>query len=161
IGRPITNTRLYVLDRDLRPSPIGVPGELFIGGEGVARGYFRRPELTQERFRSDPFSSDPRARIYRTGDLVRYRRDATLEHLRRPDQQVKIRGHRVELGEIETRLAQDPAVREAAVVARFDSSGEKQLAAFVAAMPGGAPAPDALRLQLRRQLPDYMLPATI
>src|SRR5262249_31891202 len=136
IGRPIANTKLYVLDRDLRPAPVGVPGELFIAGEGVARGYFRRPELTQDRFLSDPVNSVPEARMYRTGDLVRYRGDGALEHLGRLDQQVKIRGHRIELGEIESRLVQDPAVREAAVVARTDPSGEKQLAAFVVAAPG-------------------------
>src|SRR5262249_34525987 len=118
IGRPIANTQLYVLDRDLRPAPVGVPGELFVAGQGVARGYFRRPELTQERFLSDPFSSDSKARMYRTGDLVRYRGDGALEHLGRLDHQVKIRGHRIELGEIESCLTQDPSVREATVVAR-------------------------------------------
>jgi natural product biosynthesis luciferase-like monooxygenase protein len=161
VGRPIANTQLYVLDRDLRPAPVGVPGELFIAGAGVARGYFHRPELTQERFLSDPFSSDSQARMYRTGDLVRYRGDGALEHLGRLDHQVKIRGHRIELGEIESRLTQDPAVREAAVVARTDPSGEKQLAAFVVAAPGTNVALENVRLHLRRHLPDYMIPSTL
>lgn len=133
IGRPLANTRVYVLDGHQRPVPIGVPGELFIGGQGVARGYLNSLDLTQARFISDPFVTEPGSRLYRTGDLVRYREDGNLEFLGRLDQQVKIRGYRIELGEIETVLASHPAVRECVVVARERASGDKTLIAYVTA----------------------------
>src|SRR5262249_6691129 len=115
IGRPIANTEIYLLDRHFQPVPVGVVGELCIGGAGVGRGYLNRPELTEERFIRNRFKADPEARIYRTGDLARYRKDGTIEFLGRMDHQVKIRGHRIELAEIEAVLGQHAAVREAAV----------------------------------------------
>jgi natural product biosynthesis luciferase-like monooxygenase protein len=135
IGRPLANTQLYVLDRQGRPVPVGVPGELFIGGAGVARGYLGLPDLTAERFIPDPFSPVPGARLYATGDLVRYRDDGRLEYLGRLDHQVKIRGYRIELGEIEAVLARHPAVREAVVVARDNGGGDRTLVGYVGATP--------------------------
>ncbi len=131
IGRPIANTQIYIVDRDLRPAPIGAAGELLIGGAGVARGYLNRPELTAERFVPDPFQDNAGARLYRTGDLARYREDGNIEFLRRLDSQVKIRGHRIELGDIEAAIEEHPGVFESAVVARQDSDGEPQLVAYV------------------------------
>ena len=161
IGRPITNVRVALLDRNGQLVPAGVPGEIHIGGAGVARGYLGRPELTRERFVPDPFSTDPEARLYRTGDLARWRPDGNLEFLGRIDQQVKIRGVRIELGEIEAALREHPAVREAAVLAREDSPGNKRLVAYV--IPDGARAaegPDpGLRAFLQQRLPDAMIPA--
>ena len=117
IGRPIANTQIYILDSHMQPVPIGVPGELYIGGDGLARGYLNRPELTAEKFVPNPFSNDPGARLYRTGDRARYRPDGNIEFLGRVDNQVKIRGHRIELGEIETVLNQHPSVKETVVIA--------------------------------------------
>ncbi len=159
IGRPIANTQLYVLDRHRQPVPIGVPGELYIGGDGVARGYLSRPELTAERFVPNPFSAEPGARLYRTGDRVRYLPDGNLEFLGRFDDQVKLRGFRIELGEVEVVLAQLRRVREAAVVVREDSPGEKRLVAYLVPAEEGAPSGTELRHFLRQKLPDYMVPA--
>lgn len=159
IGRPIGNTRIYILDRRGEPVPIGVTGELFIAGAGVARGYLARPELTAERFPLDPFSKRPSDRIYRTGDLARYRDDGTIECLGRIDHQVKIRGYRIELGEIETLLSQHPAVRQAVVVDREDSSGGKVLVAYWLAADGQLAGNEELRQHLRSRLPEYMVPS--
>ena len=159
IGRPIANTEMYILDQFLQPVPIGVSGELHIGGHGLARGYRGRPELTKERFIPHPFSTEPLARLYRTGDLARYRPDGRIVHLGRLDHQVKIRGFRIELGEIEAVLSRHPAVRQAVVTAREDQQGLKQLAAYVVCQEGPAPSPTELRSFLRAAIPDYMTPS--
>ena len=160
IGRPIANTDLYILDGGLQPVPVGVPGELYIGGAGVARGYRRRADLTAERFIPNPFSKDPSARIYRTGDQAKYLQDGQVVHLGRLDHQVKIRGFRIELGEIESALATHPGVKQSVVVARADRSGGRQLAAYLVASSVPAPAAADLRAHLRRGLPDYMVPSS-
>ena len=160
IGRPIANTRMYVLDKRLRAVPVGVIGELYIGGTGLARGYRNRAGLTAERFIPDPFGTRPGGRLYRTGDLARWRADGTVECLGRVDHQVKIRGFRVELGEIEAALARHPAVREAAVAARPDGSGEMSLAAYIVVRDGSDPSTAAgLRRWLMGLLPEYMVPS--
>jgi amino acid adenylation domain-containing protein len=160
VGRPIANTQTYVLDRGLQPVPVGVPGELYIGGDGVARGYLHRPELTAEKFIPNPFSKPgSQARLYKTGDLARFRPNGEIECLGRSDHQVKVRGFRIELGEIESVLAQHPGVRQNVVWAREDSSGEKQLLAYIVASPGGSPSVKALRDFLRQKLPEYMVPS--
>ncbi|QEH34735.1 Linear gramicidin synthase subunit B [Aquisphaera giovannonii] len=159
IGHPLANTQLLVLDHRLRPAPVGVTGELYIGGDGLARGYRSRPGLTAERFLPDPTGSSPGARIYRTGDLARRRADGAIECLGRADHQVKVRGYRIELGEVEAALAKHEGLRDAAVIARPDASGEASLAAFVVPR-GEAPAPSALRDRLLEQLPEYMIPST-
>jgi amino acid adenylation domain-containing protein/thioester reductase-like protein len=160
IGRPISNSTAYVLDRRLQPVPIGVRGELYVGGDGVARGYLNRPELTAERFIKNPFSEDAGARLYKTGDLVRYRPDGTLEFLGRIDTQVKLRGFRVELGEIETLLGQFPKVREVVIVVREDVPGDKRLIAYLSAVNGVKPTPSELRSFLQGRLPSFMIPST-
>jgi len=159
IGCAIPDLQVYVLDQHLHPVPMGVPGEMYVGGAGVARGYLARPELSAERFVPDPFGDRPGARLYKTGDLVRYLPNADLEYLGRIDQQVKIRGFRIELGEIEAALAQHPAVREAVVLLREDIPEEKRLVAYLVAGRDPAPSVEALRAFLTEKLPDYMVPA--
>ncbi|GEM_PF-530845 len=162
IGRPIANTRTYVLDRHMQPVPVGVAGELYIGGDGVAQGYLNQPAQTRKSFVADPFApSTQEARLYRTGDLARYRADGNLEFLGRHDSQVKLRGQRVELDEIETVLSQHPQVREAAIVVRPQGSGEVQLAAFVTKHPGPPLSSSELRTFLRGHVPAYMVPASV
>ncbi len=157
IGRPIANTQVYVLDEHREPVPIGVAGEIYIGGDGVAQGYLNRPELTAERFLDDPFASNRHARLYRTGDLGRWRADGVVEFLGRNDGQVKVRGFRIELGEIESQLSRHPDVNEAAVVTRADRSGGKLLVAYISCA-GSRPSPEALRAHVRSALPEYMVP---
>jgi amino acid adenylation domain-containing protein len=158
IGKPISNTTVYVLDTELRPTPAGVPGELYTGGDGLARGYHNRPELTAERFVPDPFSDVPGARLYRTGDRVRFLADGNMEFLGRFDYQVKVRGLRIELGEIETVLAGHSAIKEVVVEVRGDTSEEKWLVAYVVSKPDVELSTEELRHYLREKLPDYMVP---
>ena len=167
IGRPIANTQIYILDLLMQAVPIGVAGEIYIGGAGVARGYLNRPELTAERFVIDPFSVESGARMYKTGDIGRFRADGSIEYLGRNDHQVKIRGFRIELGEIEMRLAEHPRVREAVVLAREDTPGDKRLVAYVTMIDGAgeqstsslALGVEELTAHLGRVLPSYMVPA--
>ncbi|NWD74005.1 amino acid adenylation domain-containing protein, partial [Pseudomonas gingeri] len=159
IGKPVGNTQFYLLDEQQQPVPLGVPGEIYIGGAGVARGYLNRDDLTAERFLNDPFSQDVSARMYRTGDLGRYLPDGNIEYLGRNDDQVKIRGFRIELGEIDARLAKHPAVHEAVVTAREDIPGDKRLVAYYTVhSEGNEPDIDSLRGWLLGQLPAYMVP---
>ncbi len=159
IGRPIDNTQLYILDAHQQPLPIGIPGELHIGGAGLARGYRHLSQMTTEKFIPDPFAQPTaKGRLYRTGDLARYRVDGTIEYLGRIDNQVKIRGFRIELGEIESVLGQHPQIRQAVVVAQADSSGGKRLVAFLVSVTP-TPVGEELRAFLRTRLPDYMVPA--
>jgi amino acid adenylation domain-containing protein len=159
IGRPLANVQVYLLDSSLNPVPVGVDGELHVGGVGVARGYLNRPELTAEKFIRDPFSSNPEARLYKTGDRARYLPSGDIEFLGRVDDQIKIRGFRVEPVEIETLLAKYPGIRDAAVVAREDADGGKQLVAYFTATQGAKPVVAELRRYLQGQLPDYMMPS--
>lgn len=158
IGRPVANSQLYVLDQWLQPAPVGVPGELYVGGAGLARGYLNRPALTAERFLPDPFSAEAGARLYRTGDKARFRANGQVECLGRFDQQIKLRGFRIELGEIEAALAQHPAVRDVAVAAPETEPGRRHLVAYVAAQ-ASAVTPGELRAFLQSKLPEYMTPA--
>ena len=167
IGPPIANTQFYVVDKQLQLVPVGVPGELLIGGEGLARGYWNRPELTAEKFIANPFSPDVDAQLYRSGDLVRRFADGNLEFLSRLDNQVKIRGFRIELGEIEAVLRQHPAVRQAAVIAREDTLGDKRLVAYLVGNPeyqigsqnvSASELTPELSSYLRQNLPQYMVP---
>jgi amino acid adenylation domain-containing protein len=159
IGRPIANTEIYILDGDLNPLPIGVVGEIYIGGDGVARGYRNRPELTAEKFIPDPFSTDPGARIYKTGDRARYLPDGTIVFLGRTDHQVKIRGYRIELGEIEATLVQHLTIKESVVLAREDTVGDQRLVAYVVGAGGSNPSAHDLRKFLQQKLPEYMVPS--
>ncbi|MFE2671332.1 amino acid adenylation domain-containing protein, partial [Streptomyces mirabilis] len=159
IGRPVARTRAYVLDRLLRPQPPGVTGELYLGGGGLARGYLRRPGLTAARFVADPFGA-PGGRMYRTGDLVRWSADGRLEYLGRVDQQVKVRGFRIELGEVEEALRRCTGVAEAAAAVR-GGDGHRRLAGYVVPAPGARVEPEAVRRELGRTLPDYMVPAAV
>nr|WP_232911560.1 syringopeptin non-ribosomal peptide synthetase SypB [Pseudomonas syringae] len=159
IGKPVGNTQFYLLDEQQQPVPLGVAGEIYIGGAGVARGYLNRDDLTAERFLKDPFSQNPAARMYRTGDLGRYLPDGNIEYLGRNDDQVKIRGFRIELGEIDARLARHPAVHEAVVTAREDIPGDKRLVAYYSVQSAQTePSIDSLRGWLQEQLPAYMIP---
>ena len=159
IGRPIANTRLYVLDPGLQPAPVGIPGELHIGGPGVARGYLQRPELNAGKFIPNPFDSGARSCLYKTGDLVRYLPDGNIEYLGRLDHQVKIRGFRIEVGEIEAALCDCPGVHAAVVTVREDLPGDKRLVAYVAPESRQELTPGELRTLLKRKLPEYMVPA--
>jgi aspartate racemase len=159
IGRPVANVRVYLLDPQLTPVPIGVAGELHIGGIGVAQGYLNRPEMTADKFIADPFSSEPGARLYKTGDLARRLPSGEIEFVGRTDDQVKIRGFRVELGEVEVVLAKHPGVRETAVVAREDVVGDKRLIAYFVAAPKSEITALELRHYLLQELPDYMVPS--
>src|SRR6185503_11604974 len=159
IGRPIDNTTVYVLDEWLQPVPAGVAGDLYIGGDGLARGYWHRPTLTAEKFIPNPFSTKPGDRLYLTGDVVRYLPTGDLEYLGRGDHQVKVRGYRIELGEIEVALRRHSDVREAVVVAREQAGEEKRLVAYVVAEEGIALNVSELRAALKEQLPDYMIPS--
>lgn len=160
LGPPIANTAFYVLDNQQKLMSVGAPGELCIGGQGVARGYLRRPDLTAERFLHDPFQPGSDTRMYRTGDLVRYRRDGSIEFLGRVDHQIKLRGFRIELGEIEHALRKQPGVREAVVVLR-EQDGDKHIVAYVIADPSAEWNQSALRDALRQSLPEYMVPAFV
>jgi amino acid adenylation domain-containing protein/thioester reductase-like protein len=163
IGSPIPDLRVYLLDRHQHPVPIGVPGEIYVGGAGVARGYLNRPELTTERFFTDPFNAHPHARVYRTGDLGKWRSDGDIEYLGRNDHQIKIRGYRIELGEIEAQLLRHVQVREAVVIARDDSPGDKRLVAYVVPHPTDnattLPTAEQLRTHLKSIVPEHMIPS--
>jgi len=159
IGCPISNSQFYVLDAYLQPVPIGIMGELYIGGVGLARGYLNCPELNAEKFIANPFSDNPNSRLYKTGDLVRYRAEGHLEFLGRLDHQIKLRGFRIELGEIEVLLSQHSTVQEVVVIVREDISGDKRLVAYFVAKPQQMPSTTALRRFLQNQLPDYMIPS--
>jgi aspartate racemase len=158
IGKPISNTQVFILDRYLRPAPIGVPGELFIGGDGLARGYLNAPDLNAEKFITSPFHPDQR--LYKTGDNARWLADGNLEFLGRLDHQVKIRGFRIELGEIESAISNHPAVRQSVVVARENSALDKQLLAYFTTEPGVSLAENELQTYLEQTLPHYMMPAS-
>jgi len=159
IGRPVTNTQLYILDFNLEPLPVGVPGELYIGGDGQARGYLNRPQLTADSFIPNLFSKVPGARLYKTGDRTRYREDGNLEFLGRMDRQIKLRGFRIELGEIESVLSAHPALEEAVVILRDGAEGNKRLIAYAVPLAPQSSSTDELRRYLRDRLPDHMIPA--
>src|SRR5436190_4094385 len=161
IGRPIANTEVYVLDDRREPVPVGVPGEIYIGGPGLARGYFGRPDLTAERFVPHPFDSASGALLYRTGDRARMRGDGALEFLGRRDRQLKIRGHRIEIDEVEAALQRLPQVAQAVVLVHGDASDTRQLTAYIVVAPGMQATPADLWAQLRQAVPDYMAPAAI
>jgi amino acid adenylation domain-containing protein len=159
IGRPIANTQIYLLDAAGQPTPLGVPGELYIGGCGLARGYLNRPDVTAEKFVPDPFSTMPGGRLYRTGDLARYRTDGNIEFLGRMDHQVKVRGYRIELGEIESVVGEHDRVRECVALVREDVAGDKRLVCYVVGSEGGELTARDLRSYLAEKLPEYMIPS--
>jgi amino acid adenylation domain-containing protein len=158
IGRPIANSTLYILNRQLRPMPIGVPGEIFVGGDGLAEGYWERPELTAEKFVPDPFNATPNAKLYKTGDIGRFDREGNVEFVGRMDHQIKLRGFRIELGEIESLLTRHPQVSEAVAMLREDMPGDKRLVAYLVAR-GTAPKIADLKEYLKEHLPEYMVPS--
>lgn len=163
IGKPIANTQVYVVDRAMKPVPVGIPGELLIGGDGLARGYLNLPELTREKFIPDTFSENKGARLYRTGDLVRFTRDGNMEFVGRIDNQVKIRGFRIELGEIETLLKLNPSIKDCVVVAKEVVAGEKTLVAYIIPVTEEAEeglSYENLRKSLKEKLPNYMIPSS-
>ncbi len=159
IGRPLDNTQIYLLDRNLQPVPVRVPGELYIGGASLARGYLNHPERTAEKFIPNPFGTEPGARLYKTGDLARYLPDGHIEFLGRIDNQVKIRGYRIELGEVEASLCEHPSVESAVVILREDTPGEKRLVAYVVSDSQQPTSGQELRAYLSEKLPEYMIPA--
>jgi amino acid adenylation domain-containing protein len=163
IGKPIANTTAYILDASLQLVPAGVSGELFIGGDGLGRGYWRREELTAEKFIADPFSAEPGARLYKTGDLARWRSDGVIEFLGRTDNQIKLRGYRIEPGEIENALKQQPDVLDCAAIVREDTPGDKRLVAYIVRKPGVPIEPDQSTLiaALKRSLPEYLVPSAL
>src|SRR5262249_44173092 len=154
---PLSGYRIYVLDHCLEPRPVGVSGDLYIAGEGLARGYLRRPGLTAERFLADPFCAG--CRMYRTGDLARWKEDGTLEFLGRGDQQIKLRGFRIELGEIESALKSEPGIAQVAVTVRDDGPTGKELVAYLVAETNELPDTAVLRRSLSARLPDYLVPS--
>jgi acyl carrier protein len=160
IGTPVANTQVYVLDANNEPVPVGLPGELYLGGAQIAKGYINRPELTAEKFLSDPYSKHASGRIYRTGDRVRFLPDGNLEYLGRTDDQVKWRGFRIEPGEIETVLMEHASVKQAAVLLREDNPGDRRLVGYVV---GAEHEPDTetLKAHVKEQLPDYMVPSIL
>ena len=160
IGRPMPNSQAYVLDPQRNPAPIGIPGELYLAGDGLARGYYGRADLTAERFVANPFATRANSRMYKTGDLCRWRSDGELEYLGRMDHQIKLRGFRIELGEIEAVLAKHPSVQQCLAMAREDAPGDQRLVAYVVPASGAAVEDEELRAHLKRSLPDFMLPST-
>jgi amino acid adenylation domain-containing protein len=160
IGRPIANTQIYILDEYLAPTPIGVPGELYIGGDGLADGYLHQPELTADRFVADPFSNRSGARLYKTGDLARYRSDGNIECLGRNDDQIKLRGYRIEPEEIRAAITRHPAVRDAIAVLKTSATGDSRIVAYLISKTSDLPDVTELRSFLRQKLPDYMIPAS-
>ncbi|PHB32505.1 non-ribosomal peptide synthetase, partial [Bacillus pseudomycoides] len=159
IGRPISNAQIYILDKNLHPVPVGVKGEIYIGGEGVARGYLNQPELTTEKFIIDSFSGRQGARLYKTGDLARYLGDGNIEFLGRMDDQVKVRGYRIELGEIETLLSQHPVIDSTAVLIQEDKTKDKRLVAYITFKENQMLSSNELREYLKEYLPEYMIPS--
>ncbi|MCW3089278.1 MAG: linear pentadecapeptide gramicidin synthetase LgrD, partial [Ferruginibacter sp.] len=159
IGKPFSNTQVYILDKDLKLCPVGVPGQLYISGDGIARGYYNNPELTKQKFLADPFKSDAASRMYSTGDLVKYLPGGNIEFIGRVDDQVKIRGYRVELGEIETVLQKSGLVKQAVVLAREDKQGNKRLVGYI--VPEGSFEREELFVELREKLPEYMVPSLL
>jgi hypothetical protein len=161
IGRPIANTQIYILEQYLAPAPIGVVGEIYIGGLGLARGYLNQPEFTAEKFIYHSFEGEPARRLYKTGDLARYLADGNIEFLGRIDNQVKLRGYRIELGEVEAVLGQNPTVQSSVVMVREDEPGDKRLIAYVVARPEKTFDASEVRKYLKYKLPEYMIPAAL